>query len=97
MITQMPQMHMVIMQPADSPIVPSSIGSMANTEHYAVDDIVAPIACFLVISYGITNVHTIEVATSMVIPGHDYHNKKMPEEYYRVEVLTVMETRSSYQ
>ena len=80
MITQPPQMQMVIMQPVDSLIVPSSIGSTANREHYAVDDIVAPTACSLVISYGITNVHTIEVATGMVILGRDYHNKKMPEE-----------------
>ena len=91
MITQMPQMQMVITQPSDSPIVPSSIGSTANREHYAIDDIVAPTACSLVISYGITNVHTIEVATGMVIPGRDYHNKKITEEYYRVEVLTVIE------
>jgi len=84
-------MQMVIMQPSDSPIVPSSIGSTANREHYAVDDIVAPTACSLVISYGITNVHTIEVATGMVILGRDYHNNKNPEEYCRVEVLTVME------
>jgi hypothetical protein len=43
----------------------------------------------LVISYGITNGRTIEVATDMVIPGHEYHNNKNLEEYYRVEVLTV--------
>ena len=91
MITHTPQMQMVIMQPTDSLIVPSSIGSTANREHYAVDDIVAPIACSLVISYGITNVRTTEVATGMVIPGRDYHNKKMQEEYCRVEVLTVIE------
>jgi hypothetical protein len=30
----------------------------------------------------------------MVILGHDYHNKKMPKEYCRVEVLTVMEGHS---
>ena len=82
---------MVITQPLDSPIVPSSIRSTPNREHYAVDDIVAPTACSLVISYGITNVRTIEVATGMVILGHDYHNKNMPEEYCRVEVLTVVE------
>ena len=84
-------MQMVITQPLDSPIVPSSIGSVANREHYAVDDIIAPTTCSLVISYGITNIRTIEVATGMVIPGRDYHNKKMPEEYCRVEVLTVVE------
>jgi hypothetical protein len=49
MITQTPRMQMVIMQPSDSPMVPSSIESMTNREHYAVDDIVAPIACSLVI------------------------------------------------
>jgi hypothetical protein len=91
MITQTPQMQMVIMQPMDSPIVPSRIGSTANREHYAVDDIVTPTACSLVLLYGITNVRTIEVATGMVIPSHDYHNKKMPEEYCRVEVLTMVE------
>jgi hypothetical protein len=82
---------MVIMQPSDSPIVPSSIGSTANREHYSVDDIVATTACSLVISYGITNIRTIEVATGLVIPGCDYHNKKMLEEYCKVEVLTVVE------
>jgi hypothetical protein len=84
-------MQMVIMQPADSPIVPSTIGSTANREHYAVDGIVTPTAYSLVISYGITNVRTIEVATGMVIPGRDYHNKKMLEEYCWVEVLIVVE------
>jgi len=64
---------------------------MTNREHYAVDDIIAPTACSLVILYGITNIRMIEVATDMVIPGHDYHNKKMLEEYYRVEVLTGVE------
>ena len=91
MITQPPQMQMVIMQPSDSPIVPSSIGSSANREHYAVDDIIAPTACSLVISYGITNVRTIKVATGLVIPSCDYHIKKIPDEYCRVEVLTVVE------
>jgi len=91
MITQPPQMQMVIMQPSDSPIVLSSIGSTANREHYAIDDIVAPTACSLVISYGITNVHMIEVATGLVIPGHDYHRKKIPDEYCKVEVLTDLE------
>jgi hypothetical protein len=76
MITHMPQMQMVIMQPLDSPIVPSSIGSTTNREHYAVDDIVALTACSLVISYGITHVRMIEVATGIVIPGCDYHNNK---------------------
>ena len=84
-------MQMVITQPLDSPIVPSSIGSTANRLHYAVDDIITPTTCSLVISYGITNIRMIEVATGMVILGHDYHNMKMPEEYCRVEVLIVME------
>jgi hypothetical protein len=82
------QMQMVITQEAmECPVVPSSIGSTGNREQYAVDDIVDPTACSLVISYGITNVRTKEVATDLVFTGRVYHHNPIPEQYCRVEVL----------
>jgi hypothetical protein len=84
-------MQMVIMHPSDCPKVPSRIGSTANKEHYAVDDIVGPLVCSLDISYSITNVRTIQVAISMVIPDRKFHGDTIPNDYIRVEVLTVVE------
>jgi hypothetical protein len=91
MITQPAEMQMVIMHPSDCPIVPSRIRSIANKEHYAVDDIIGPSACSLVISYGITNVRTIQVAIGLVIPGRKFHGNTIPNDYARVEVLIVVE------
>jgi sulfur carrier protein ThiS len=91
MITQLPEMQMVIMHPSDCLIVPSNIGSTANKEHYVVDDIVGPSACSLVISYGITNVRTIQVAIGFAISGREFHDDTIPNDYARVEVLTVVE------
>ena len=52
-------------------------------ELYAVDDIVRPIACSLVISYGITIVLTLE-ATGLVILGN-IHCQHIPDEYTKVK------------
>ncbi|XP_021311144.1 uncharacterized protein LOC110433410 isoform X3 [Sorghum bicolor] len=82
-------MQMVVMD-SSGPLVPSSIGSTTN-KHHAVDDIVQPSACSLVISYDITNVRTIKVATGFAIPGREFHGSPIPNDYARVEVLTVVE------
>jgi hypothetical protein len=74
-----------------SQIVPSSVASMANKARYSVDDIERPSPCSLVISYGITNVCTRQVATGLAIPGRKFHGNYIPEEYCRVEVLTVVQ------
>jgi hypothetical protein len=62
MSTQAPQMQLV---PITQPLVtqctttmPSSVASTTNKVHYPVDDIDRPVACSLVIRYGINNHHT---------------------------------------
>jgi len=64
---------------------------MGHGDHCPVDDIDIPIPCSLVIRYGINNIRTREVATDFVIPGCQYHGRDIPEEYYRVEVSTVVQ------
>jgi hypothetical protein len=53
----------------DCTIVPSSITSMGNKVRYLVDDITRPVACTLVIRYGINNHHTKKVGQGVVITG----------------------------
>jgi len=48
-------------------IIPSSVASTANTDHYPVDNIVTSMPYSLVIRYGSNNHQTREVATSKVI------------------------------
>lgn len=71
--------------------MPSNVASTANKNHYSVDDIVRPTPCSLLISYGITNLRTKQVGTGLAIPGREMHRAKIPDDYYRVEVLTVMQ------
>jgi hypothetical protein len=47
--------------------IPSSVASTANKVHYPVDDIDRPVACSLVIRYGINNHRTREVAVGLAI------------------------------
>ena len=68
---------------------PSSIASTTNKDHYPVDDIDRPWPCSLVISYGLKNQHTKQVATGNAIPGRTFHTVDMQDAYCRVEVLTV--------
>jgi hypothetical protein len=73
-------------------IIPSSVASMANKDHYLVDDIITCTPCSLVIRCGINNHCTREVATSKAIPGGPkYHGVDIPKDYYRVEVSTVVQ------
>ena len=73
-------------------IIPSSVASMANKDHYLVDNIVTSTPCSLVIIYGINNHHTREVATGKAIPGGPkYHGAHIPKDYCRVEVSTVVQ------
>ena len=40
--------------------------------------------------YGITNVQTLEVSTSLAIPGRTFHFQPSTDEYARVQMLTVI-------
>jgi hypothetical protein len=71
--------------------IPSSVASTANKVHYPVDDIDRPVACSLVIRYGINNHRTREVAVGLVIPGRKYHESDILEDYYKVEVSMVVQ------
>jgi hypothetical protein len=71
--------------------IPSSVASTVNKVHYPVDDIDRPVACSLVIRYGINNHRTREVAVGLAIPGHNYHGSDIPEDYCKVEVSTVVQ------
>jgi hypothetical protein len=67
-----------------------SIASTTHKEHYPVDDIDRPWPCTLVISYGIRNQLTLQVATGKAIPGRMMHNVAIEDAYCKVEVETVM-------
>jgi hypothetical protein len=72
--TQAPQMQLVpvVSQPLvaqSERIIPSSVASTTNKDHYPVDDIVTCTPCSLVIRYGINNHRTREVATGKAILG----------------------------
>jgi hypothetical protein len=71
--------------------IPSSVASTANKVHYPVDDIDRPVACSLVIRYGINNHRTREVTVGLAIPGHKYHKSDILEDYCKVEVSTVVQ------
>jgi hypothetical protein len=90
-----PQMQIIpAAQPSASTegtTIPSSITSTRNKVRYPVDDITRPVACTLVIRYGINNQRTNKVATCLVIPGRKFHGNDIPEEYCRVEVTTVVQ------
>jgi hypothetical protein len=49
------------------------------------------VACSLVIRYGINNHHTRKVAIGLAIPGCKYYGSDIPEDYYKVEVSTVVQ------
>jgi hypothetical protein len=70
--------------------IPSSVASTANKVHYPVDNIDRPVACSLVIRYGINNHRTKKVAVGLAIPGRKYHESEIPEDYCKVEVSTVI-------
>jgi hypothetical protein len=71
--------------------IPSNVASTENRVHYPVDDIDRLVACSLVIRYGINNHRTREVAIGLVILGRKYHRSNIPEDYYKVEVSTVIQ------
>ena len=75
----------------DCTTLPSSVASTGNKDRYPVDDITRPVACTLVIRYGINNKRTKKVATGLAIPGRKFHGNDIPEEYCRVEVTTVVQ------
>jgi hypothetical protein len=71
--------------------IPSSVASTINKVHYLVDDIDRPVACSLVIRYGINNHRTREVAVGLAIPGRKYHESDILEDYCKIEVLMVIQ------
>jgi len=97
MSTQAPQMQLVLVvsQPLvaqSETIIPSSVASTANMDHYPVDDIVTSTPCSLVIRSRINNHRTREVATGKAIPGGPkYHGADIPKYYCRVEVSTMVQ------
>jgi len=90
-------MQLVQAQPSldQSQLVPSSVASTANKEHYPVDDIDRAWPCSLVITYGLRSL-TKQVATGLAIPGRQYHNAPIPDAYCRVEVQTVMSGQEDF-
>jgi len=74
-----------------APIVLSSVASTRNKDRYLVAEIESPVHCSLVIRYGFNNNHTRKVATGLVILGCQFHCSEIPEDYCRVEVLTVVQ------
>jgi hypothetical protein len=95
MTTQPPQMQLIPeAQPPssiDCTIVPCSVVSMGNKVCYPVDDITRPVACTLVIRYGINNIRMKKVATDLAILGRNFHGNNIIEDYYRIEVMTVIQ------
>ena len=96
-VQQMTTPQMQIIPAAQTPAategttIPSSVASTGNKVRYPVDDITRPVACTLVIRYGINNQRTRKVATGLAIPGRKFHGNDIPEEYCRVEVTTVVQ------
>ena len=96
-VQQMTTPQMQIIPAAQTPAstegttIPSSVASTGNKVRYPVDDITRPVACTLVIRYGINNKRTKKVATGLAIPGRKFHGNDIPEEYCRVEVTTVVQ------
>ena len=90
---QPPQMQLVVAPTTteQAPVVPSSIASTGDKVRYPVDEIDSPVPCSLVIRYGFNNNRTREVATGLAIPGRQFHGSEIPEDYCRVEVLTVVQ------
>jgi hypothetical protein len=71
--------------------ITSSIASKGNKVRYPVDDITRPVACTLVIRYGINNQRTKKVAIGLAIPGRKFHGNDITEEYCRIEMTTVVQ------
>jgi hypothetical protein len=65
----------------ECPTVPSSITSTGNKDRYPIDDIIRPVSCSLFIRYDINNIRTKEVATYLLILGHQFHGREIPEDY----------------
>ena len=89
---QPPQMHLVVATTTteQAPVVLSSIASIGDKVRYPVDEIDSPVPCSLVIRYSFNNNRTREVATGLAISGRQFHGSEIPEDYCRVEVLTVV-------
>jgi spore coat polysaccharide biosynthesis protein SpsF (cytidylyltransferase family) len=64
---------------------------VSRQRHYPVDDIDRPVACSLVIRYGINNHRTREVAVGLTILGCKYHESDILEDYCKVEVSTLIQ------
>ncbi|BAD87600.1 hydroxyproline-rich glycoprotein-like [Oryza sativa Japonica Group] len=67
--------------------VPNSVGSVQTTP-FPVDSITGPTPCSLVVPIGRAG-KTKEVAMGLAIPGRQFHNTAIPEDYARVQVAKV--------
>lgn len=63
--------HLVIQGGSNSLVVLTNIGSKAHKMRYGVDNIIRPITCALLMSYGIKNIQMIEVASGCDSNRHD--------------------------
>jgi hypothetical protein len=90
-----PQMQIIpAAQPSastDCTTFPSSIASTGNKVHYPVDNITRPVACTLVIRYGINNHRKMKVGIGIAILGRKFHGSNIPDDNCRVEVTTVVQ------
>ena len=84
------------MEPTSSAVpVPSSVASI-TLETFPVDTIDRPTPCALHIPYNRKG-KTIQVASGTAYPGRTMHNNVLPDEYARVEVLSVSPNHLDYE
>nr|BAX25052.1 hydroxyproline-rich glycoprotein -like [Oryza alta]BAX25060.1 hydroxyproline-rich glycoprotein -like [Oryza alta] len=74
----------LVPQPEQTVQIPSSVGSVETTP-YQVDLITGPTPCSLVVPIGRAG-KTKEVGSGLAIPGRQFHNIPIPEDYARVQV-----------
>nr|AAU89233.1 hypothetical protein [Oryza sativa Japonica Group]ABF96523.1 transposon protein, putative, CACTA, En/Spm sub-class [Oryza sativa Japonica Group] len=90
-LTAFPRLFLDGQQPTQSAQqttnVPSSVGSVQTTP-FPVDSFSGPTPCSLVVSIGRAG-KTKEVATGLAIPGCQFHNTAILEDYARVQVAKV--------
>ena len=84
------------MEPTSSPVpVPSSVASI-TLETFPVDTIDRPTPCALHIPYNRKG-KTVKVASGTTYPGRTMHSNVLPDDYARVEVLSVSPNRLDYE
>jgi hypothetical protein len=83
-------------EPTSSAVpVPSSVASI-TLETFPVDTIDRPTLCALHIPYNRKG-KTVKVASRTAYPGHTMHNNVLPDNYARVEVLSLSLNHLDYE